>query len=722
MVAVGGLSNIAENVIDAEAKLKPAQDKTLKLKEELMLAKEKERKMYFLELKQNKVEKEKEDVLTEWERLKNFESKARRLTRELIDSEFFRGRFTNLGQFRDDPNLLDKLKEVTVALKERDLILHEQFQDAECKRTELEDKSNMELDLLSQEKMHSALQEDELKNAVARLNMLEMNSTCFEEKVPALEGSIKFLMNKNKECDELAKQAEDNFVETFKRALESDYLQVIYESRANEMQKILTKLEEEIEGLHQKLKKCDQVQQAMNKMEANHFKIEEEFNCFQNYSLERVKNFETALLNSRQKEQERQENLISAEQEVCNYKNIAKKSTERLFEVQNLAEVLEGLLKDTQEKWETVERDMKRVSQRELVLQSKLEDYEVKFLAQESTLQSMTARIKELKQLLESQVNGPEKKFKMDQEKSAFSEGEDMRMLNTLVGHVRESNNQVSVASKSAIAKDIELQILYAKLTEMETLVQQIQGKFLTAEDRALHAEAERTQLFENNLKLSDEFAHIQFQMVELQTTLNRVESKEVLATNQLMSTVKRINGLTGQLRNERQDLHNKISILVKDNSNLNEKYMSVKKEYQVLSSKHESELKKVNQREEILKEKLLDLKTKPGKRVDLDAHLAGLEQMTRLVKKESQQHLKSEDLHLESKPINSGDLQKSYVRSDLMHLKMKSPGACQTGNVFDNQTIGNFHPTGLFSLNFISILMIILLSVFTGLIIGRSY
>ena len=220
---------------------------------------------------------------------KHFKSTARTLTRELIESEFCQGKFTNLGKFRDDSNLLDKLKEVTMALKERDLILHKQFQDAECKRTELENKSNMELDLLCQEKKHSALKEDELKNAVARLHTLEMTTACFEEKAPASEAHLKFLMNKSKECDVLAKQAEDNFVETFKKALESDYLQVIYESRANEMERFFLKQEEEIEGLHQKLEKCEQEQQGMNKMEANHLKIEEEFKHSQHYSSERVK-------------------------------------------------------------------------------------------------------------------------------------------------------------------------------------------------------------------------------------------------------------------------------------------------------------------------------------------------------------------------------------------------------------------------------------------------
>lgn len=109
--------------------------------------------------------------------------------------------------------------------------------------------------------MHSTLKEDELKNVMARLNTLEMNSACFEENFLALEAQLKFLMKKNKECDELAKEIEDNFVETFKRDLESNYLQVIYESRENEMEQVLTKLEEDIRAVHQNLEKYEQAQE-----------------------------------------------------------------------------------------------------------------------------------------------------------------------------------------------------------------------------------------------------------------------------------------------------------------------------------------------------------------------------------------------------------------------------------------------------------------------------
>lgn len=53
-------------------------------------------------------------------------------------------------QFKCSDNMI--MQKVVVALKEREMILQEQFQDVECRRTKIEDKSKMELDYLCQEK------------------------------------------------------------------------------------------------------------------------------------------------------------------------------------------------------------------------------------------------------------------------------------------------------------------------------------------------------------------------------------------------------------------------------------------------------------------------------------------------------------------------------------------------------------------------------------------
>ena len=80
-------------------------------------------------------------------------------------------------------------------------------------------------------------------------------------------------------------------------------------------------------------------------------------------------------------------------------------STYRIFEIENLVEVFQGISKDAQEKIDTLEQDLKIASQRGIQLGTMLKDVEEKMSVQDRTIQLATTRCKELEQLLESQSN-----------------------------------------------------------------------------------------------------------------------------------------------------------------------------------------------------------------------------------------------------------------------------------------------------------------------------
>ena len=102
---------------------------------------------------------------------------------------------------------------------------------------------------------------------------------------------------------------------------------------------------------------------------------------------------------------------------------------------------------------------------------------------------------------------------------------------------------------------EVELQVLYGKLSEMKIILQDIQGKVMAKKSRADVAEVGLASLANENSNLNDELARLQVHMDELQKNLNEVEREKLSAADLVTSTTKNINSLTEQLVNERQTL-----------------------------------------------------------------------------------------------------------------------------------------------------------------------
>ena len=158
---VNGISNLADKTAGFE-NLDLTQQVTVELEIETMHEKEKEEKNTLLEEMLNKALKEIDDTLEEKERLRAFESECTRMTMELSES-------TLEGlQFKEDSNLPEKLEDITkytLALRQKEMTLQEQLADAELSRKEVEDKLNMQSELLKKEMKIRSLKEDELNGA-----------------------------------------------------------------------------------------------------------------------------------------------------------------------------------------------------------------------------------------------------------------------------------------------------------------------------------------------------------------------------------------------------------------------------------------------------------------------------------------------------------------------------------------------------------------------------
>lgn len=727
---VNGISNLADKAADFD-NLDLPQQITVNLETELMHGKEKEEKNALLEEMLNKALKERDDTLKEQERLRVFELECTRFTMELSESA------PEVFQFKEDANLPEKLEDITkytLALRQKEMTLQEQLADAELRRKELEDKLNLESDLLQQEIKVRSLKEDKLNGAQSMLSKLEVKLEVLKEKVLDLEGQMKLSMVKSEEYKELARQSEEDCVESFRRVVELDNLCLISESRTKEIEQIVTALQNEISGLQQKHSDNEQTQETLNVTETKLFKVEEllkhsnddlkHAEMPDDYLL-RIKDLETALLASRQKEQELQEVLLVAEDKISSFEDMEMNSTYRLFEVENLAEVFRGISNDAQEKIDALEQDLKIASETEIQLGTKLKELEEKLSMQDGTIQLSTTRGMELEQLLESQANDAEIKLQATKENYACTDSEAKRLSekNLLIACVKESDYQASQASISALAMGLELQVLHGKLSEMKIVLQDLEGKFMAEKSRADIAEAGSVALAKENSKLNDEVARLQVHMDEIQKCLDEVQREKLSAADLVTSTTKNINSLTEQLVNERQRLHKQISSLVKDNHDLTMKYSETKNKLQDLSSKHGNDPMKEIKREEIFKGNLEDLKVRLDESTGVDVHSTDLNQMLHLGEKELQeQDMVSENLLLRGGPRSLGDFEESLSSSYLKDMKTKSVSECQPVPVSDLGTVVNVKFSRPIIPDIKIMLVVVAVSVIIGLVIGRNY
>lgn len=723
---VNGISNLADKTADFE-NLDLTQQVTVELETETRHEKEKEEKNALLEEMLNKALKERDDTLEEQERLRAFELECTRMTMELSESA------PEVLQFKEDANLPEKLEDITkytLALRQKEMTLQEQLADAELSRKEVEDKLNMQSELLQQEMKIRSLKEDELNGAQAILSKVDITLEVLKAKVLELEAQMKLSMGKSEEYKEFASQNEKDCVESSRRVVELDNLDVIAESRTKEIEQIVTALQKEISGLQQKHSYNEQTQETLNVTETELLKVEELLKHSNDdlkhaempgdYPL-RIKELETALLDSRKKEQELQEVLLVAQDKISSSEDMEMKSTYRLFEIENLAEVFRGISKDAQEKIDTLEQDLKIASHRGIQLGTMLKDVEEKMSVQDRTIQLATTRRKELEQLLESQANDAEIKLQAIKEDYAHTESEAKR-LNLLIDRVKESDYQASQASASSLAMGVELQVLYGKLSEMKIVLQDLQGKVMAEKSRADVAEAGLAALAKENSKLNDELARLQVHMDELQKTLDEVEREKLSAADLVTSTTKNINSLTEQLVNERQRLYKQISSLVKDNHDLTMKYSETKNKLQDLSSKLKSDPMKENEREGILKGNLEDFNVRLDGSTGLDVLSADLDQKSHLGEKQLQeQDMVSENFPSRKGAESLGEFEISFSSSYLKDMKTKSVPECQSVPVSGLGTVDNVKFSRPIIPDIKIMLVVVAVSVIIGLVIGRN-
>ncbi|XP_038699392.1 WPP domain-interacting tail-anchored protein 1-like [Tripterygium wilfordii] len=290
-------------------------------------------------------------------------------------------------------------------------------------------------------------------------------------------------------------------------------------------------------------------------------------------SLAREIDLEQKLSESRQIEEELKVRLLSSKQEAFFIQEEATDVYERLFEVENAAEVLMGISKDLLGQLQIAQFNLNGSAHRESLSISKLEDSKQKSYEAERRVNTTEEKCKSLEET-SKELNEELKVLRDASEK-----------VNSLEKQLRESDFRLQHAVASAEASQEKENMLHYAIKDMENLIEDLKLKISRAESRADSAEDKCIILSETNADLNEELSFLRSRLECLEASLNHAEETKMATAKDIGLRTKVITNLLIQLAIEREKLHKQISSLVMENQILVMKLQQTKKVSSVVSS-----------------------------------------------------------------------------------------------------------------------------------------
>ncbi|XP_008782515.2 WPP domain-interacting tail-anchored protein 1 isoform X2 [Phoenix dactylifera] len=137
---------------------------------------------------------------------------------------------------------------------------------------------------------------------------------------------------------------------------------------------------------------------------------------------------------------------------------------------------------------------------------------------------------------------------------------------------LKESDTQLEHAKASVEAIEEQQIMLYAALSDMENIIEDLKRKVAKAETRAENAEAKCTLLTETNLELNEELGVVRSKLECLETSLHQADVAKITTAKDIGIRSKIITDLVMKLALERERLQLQISALRKKNKILAER------------------------------------------------------------------------------------------------------------------------------------------------------
>ncbi|KAF7848426.1 hypothetical protein BT93_L1958 [Corymbia citriodora subsp. variegata] len=237
-------------------------------------------------------------------------------------------------------------------------------------------------------------------------------------------------------------------------------------------------------------------------------------------SLARELDLEKKLSETKQSDEDMKLRLQSAEQEVFCLEEVFD-AWERLFEADNSAEVLLGISRDLLGRLQVTQFNTNDLIQREAELRSKLDNTTEQLKVKESALLQLKVSRKELSDSLSAQVDGLRACLEEVQDKLNIAKSENS-ILQDKVTSLERQVKEFETAKGSEDGSQEETNVAVHRMSEMESLIEDLKKKLSEAESTVENAETNYKSLEVTNKKLNEE-------LVFLKSSCLTVEKGEAL-------------------------------------------------------------------------------------------------------------------------------------------------------------------------------------------------
>ena len=348
-------------------------------------------------------------------------------------------------------------------------------------------------------------------------------------------------------------------------------------------------------------------------------------------SLARELDLEKKAAESRQSEEDLKVRLHSLEQEAFLMEEDVVVAWERLFEAENISEVLMGTSKELLGRLHILQFNLNGSVKREGELRTKLQSYMEQVNTKDSALQRLGSSSAKLNDFLVSQTHTLKADLSEAEDKLVIADSENFTLrerVNFLEKQLKESEFDLTNPRSSTDGN----QELYNEIEELENMIKDLKEKKSKAENRAESAEANCKLLTETNMELNEELNYIKtnakasddrVESLEQQLKESDIELNHAVASseanqekqNMLNSTIKDMENLIEDLKakvakmeSQVESAEEKCIILSESNSDLNDEINFLRGRMECLeASLHQAEeTKKATAKDISLRTKLI--------------------------------------------------------------------------------------------------------------------
>ncbi|KAF5194050.1 Wpp domain-interacting tail-anchored protein 1-like, partial [Thalictrum thalictroides] len=411
----------------------------------------------------------------------------------------------------------------------------------------------------------------ELRGAGEVLTRVELDLAYSSEKLLNLDIFMMHVVDRENDYETSAMENEEISDDSVQKALEFNFLSGILDSEVRELEKLMASLQPEIVDVREKISSCGHFRETFNELERKLHDSEESLEQSQNQvaeirmqcdkfqrtllaicgqdnwndskdgdfsdndhfsnrnakikmqtaeqqrhilrmlekSLARELDLEKKLSDSRHGEEELNQKLHSAEQEMFCMDEAVEDVVWRLFKAENAAEVLMGISKEMMGRLQIVQFNLNSSILREGEIRSKLQDLMKPTEMNGNGLRMLETGCETPDDLVETKLDATNLQ---EDGKDTHNSSEVITLrekVQSLELQLKECESQLQSTKDSVVENQKQQTVLTSRLSEMNNIIEDLNENMSKAESRAETAETKFSLLAESNLVLTEELSLI---------------------------------------------------------------------------------------------------------------------------------------------------------------------------------------------------------------------